>query len=121
MLLPNSNNEADPRKESFFTMFKLNLCPQMTFPSFTAIMILIHITFFLITIFISGIKQGDQFLIPYDYPLINLFLVSPYLIKNEFEIWRIFTGIFFFNNILILIISTSVLAILGTQQLILNF
>ena len=114
MLLPNSNGDLDPRKESFLTMFRLNLCPSISFPSFTSIMIFVNITTYIITILLSGIKKGDQFLVPYDHPIINLVFVSPYSIKYDLQIWRIFTGLFFYKSILILLISTTIMAIIGT-------
>ena len=113
MLLPNSNGDLDPRKESFLTMFRLNLCPYMSFPSFTSIMIFVNIATYIITILLSGIKKGEQFLVPYDHPIINLVFVSPYSIKYDLQVWRIFTGLFFYKSIVILLISTTIMAILG--------
>lgn len=115
MLLPNSNDESNPRKESFIKMFKLNLCPYMNFPSFTSFMIFANITIYIVTILLSGIKKGDQFLVPYNHPIINLFVVSPYSIKYDLQVWRIFTGIFFYKSIVILLISTTIMAILGAS------
>ena len=123
-------SSKDPGDETFWDMIHLNLCPQLTFFSFSVIFTLILILFFGFQLGIDGIDKQDpkrisSELLPiyYDGSLTDN-LDSQYLkVRENFQIYRFITSLFLHSNIwhllsncLMMIIWTSYFEIFLTPK-----
>ena len=133
---PNNNTpkniflQTSPNKEneSFFDMLHLNICPQLTFCSFSTIFVLIITIFFFTQIFSDGISKEtkrvqNEFLpIEHNGPLTKALSSNHTKIKNDYEIYRFFTSLFihsnfwhYLSNSLMIIVWTSYFEIFLTS------
>ena len=116
--LANDPNMKDPLDESFFDMLKINMCPYLTFFSFTVIFSIIITVFFMIQLKVDGIdkKRLTMELLPIDVhgPFSKRFSHNVSELIEKMEVYRPFTAMFIhvnvyhlFSNALMLIIWTS--------------
>ena len=96
--------QKDPRDENYWDMIKLNLCPQLTFCSFSVIFSIILIIFFIVQLSVDGLTlEKNRF--ESEFLPINIKgnftknLTSDFTkIKNDYQIWRFLTSLFIHAN-----------------------
>lgn len=123
-ILGTAGQEGDPRKESCFQMCKLTCCPVITIKSFTAIITIVDIAMFIVTLSF-GLQTGGltEFLTPQIETLRNFGDRYVPLIIGKYQIWRFLTPVFlhgnflhiFFNSFSQLIFGSQVEVMLGTK------
>lgn len=121
------SQEGDPRKESCFQMCKLTCCPTITFKSFTAIITIVDIVMFIVTL-AFGMQTGGrtEFLSPTIDTLVKFGGRTVYDIVARYQVWRFITPVFlhanflhiFFNCFSQLIFGSQVEVMLGTKRFI---
>jgi len=124
MFLGTAGQQGDPRKESCFQMCKLTCCPVITIKSFTAIITIVDIAMFIVTL-CFGMQTGGttEFLTPRMDTLRTFGArIVPDIIQ-KYQIWRFLTPVFlhanflhiFFNCFSQLIFGSQVEVMLGTK------
>lgn len=109
-------DENDPRRESFTSMMKNNICPRFTWKSFTFAIVVINLIVFMTLLIYGGFEPNStSFLQARRETLIIFGENSPYFIRFRFEIFRLFQSLFlssasfyfFYNNIFLIIIGSN--------------
>lgn len=123
--------QGDPRKETPFDMCK-SCCPTITWRSFTAIITIVDVIIFIVTLCIHGLGNQDDvvdFLPPSMEALHQFGNRDPWLIRYKGEVWRFITPVFlhanflhiFFNMCAQLVLGSTAEAMLGTLKFILLY
>jgi len=119
-----AGQQGDPRKESCFQMCKLTCCPVITIKSFTAIITIVDIVMFIVTLCFGIVRGGEtEFLTPKMDTLILFGDRNVFYIITKYQVWRFLTPVFlhanflhiFFNCFSQLIFGSQVEVMLGTK------
>jgi len=117
-----STEYKDPRSETFIDMLRLNLCPTLTFYSFSMIFAIIIMVMFGLQLGVDGIDKSQfsgrimvEFL-PIDLKgtVTDTFMNDRAKIRDNYEVYRPTSSLFIhqnfqhlFSNVIMLIIWTS--------------
>lgn len=121
---------SDPRKETYWDMLRLILCPRFRFFSFTVISILIWALVFILEIFSSGLQIPGSFLqVDTSGPLMENFSRNSQMIHDESKYYQLFTALWihldaihiFSNSISQMIFGSLIEFLIGTQTMALFF
>lgn len=108
--------DEDPRRESFTSMIKNNICPRFTWKSFTFAIVVINLIFFVAVLVYGGFEPNSMSFLQAKKEVLILFGEnSPYFIRFHFEIFRLFQSLFLssasfyflYNNIFLIIIGSN--------------
>lgn len=102
----------DPRKENYLEMFRLNLCPKLTWHSFCTIICLLDLTMFGVQLYFDPINKEGKFLEfkPSGKILMDYGRYDEALRVNK-QVYRLFTCLFLhasFNHIFNNVVSTLI-------------
>ena len=107
-------------------MLRFTFCPALTWRSFTVIIVLIELVAFITANVVSIIKYNnisiDKFLGPLNdgmsfsegfntFGLVDLY---PYGIKNNYQIWRLLTPVFFNTDFMTIVMNSILTLIYGS-------
>lgn len=121
---------AEPAKETTWDTLKGSFCPGLSMKSFTAIITVIDIAFYILTLLWDGIDSSSSEFLKPKYKTLELFGSRvPYLMKNNFQVWRFLTPVFLhanlvhivFNIISQLIFGSIIEKQIGTKKMILSY
>lgn len=102
----------DPREESYREMLVLNLCPKLTFLSFTSLISFLNFGLFVAQLLVDGINKEGPFLqVIATGKMITALGRIEGPIKNRIEIWRLLTCLFLhanFDHLFFNIVSTLI-------------
>jgi membrane associated rhomboid family serine protease len=82
---------TDPRDESFIDTLYNNLCPQLTFYSFSVFASIAYAIIFALQLVLSGVEYRGEFLEVNKTSLTSIFLLFHGGVTGSKQIWRIFT------------------------------
>ena len=102
--------EKRARDETFFDALHLAMCPKLTITSFTAIICIIDIVMFIVSLSIEPM-QNDEFLQPNQIALNRLGEKIDFEIRHNFQVYRWFLPIFLhasFVHLLFNLVSTLI-------------
>ena len=120
----------EPKKDQMWDTLKGSFCPSLSIKSFTAIITMIDIAFYLITLLWDGIDtSSSEFLKPKSSTLEFFGSRVPYLMKNKFQVWRFLTPVFLhanfmhlaFNILSQLIFGSLIEKQIGTQKMMISY
>lgn len=123
--------QGDPRKDSPLDMCK-TCCPTITWKSFTAIITLVDVIMYIVTLAVGGVSgycDGIDFLPPSPDTLHQFGNRDPWNIRYEAAVWRFITPVFlhanflhiFFNMAAQLMLGSTAEAMLGTARFVLVY
>jgi len=111
-------------------MCRLTCCPSLTLQTFTAIITIVHVAMFIITLSWKGIMiPSTDFLTP-NFETLDVFgNRNTYLLRDKYQIWRFLTPVFlhanflhlFFNVISQLMIGSQVEKVIGTGKMVIVY
>ena len=127
--------QGDPRKETPTDMCKVSCCPNLSIKSFTAIITIIEIIIYIVTLIYTFVNPGYlepeslDFLPPGNNVLDLFGSRLPYKIVCNYQVWRFVTPIFlhahflhiFFNMTSQLILGSQMEVLLGTVKMIIIY
>lgn len=106
-----NQNQGDPRNESFIQMIKVNFCPTATMKSFTILLMICLLVFYILQMCVDGINlQGELLEVKIDGVLTTHLMIDTRSSTTHREIWRYFTALLLTPN-LNTIISFSIIII----------
>ena len=126
--------QGDPRKETPIDMCKVSCCPNLSIKSFTAIITIIEIIIYIVTLILTFVnghlrKESLDFLPPGNQELDDFGSRLPYNIVCNYQVWRFVTPIFlhahflhiFFNMTSQMILGSQIEVLLGTVKMIIIY
>eukprot|EP01017_Pseudomicrothorax_dubius_P010949 TRINITY_DN1399_c0_g1_i2.p1 TRINITY_DN1399_c0_g1~~TRINITY_DN1399_c0_g1_i2.p1 ORF type:complete len:294 (-),score=43.92 TRINITY_DN1399_c0_g1_i2:134-1015(-) len=119
----------DPRKENYLQMLKYTCCPSITIKSFLVLVTIFELIIFLLEVMQKGYTKNSELLAPVGGSILKYGSGEAYLIKYEFQLWRLITPIFLHaslmhvcsNAIFQIIFGISVEQRLGTVKTIIFY
>jgi rhomboid protease GluP len=119
-----SDQNKDPREETFLEMLHYNFCPTLRFKSLTGILVPTLIGIFILSLIVNGVNREGEFLQVNGGPMYDPFTQNGYKIRVDRQYWRLITAIFFhlsfthiiMNCISMLIWGSFIESFLGTRK-----